>query len=383
MAQKRLFTIELTVPMEENIVRQHAAKAARYAWMRDIDPTWTVMWHEVEFGCTNGGHFKHVHHCWRSVGLSSAQGRRLTKRCQELARLSSCKIWACRWFHQMDRRRLLHWSRAPEETEQILTGPQAPIYRGGIPLKDIHRAREQLRQLSAANAVTAPGPVATGTHWRPERMVLPENVVVRALAEGDVSFSPRQFSEGRRGFNISRDGMTGAAPTHDVMVDVALRHIGSGTRESHPALSFTRDPVTACFFAKGLREARRSAKRLVFVDLNTVGAYLDVSSDSRCAQLGITGRQRRLAAAASEVIVFQPVTSVISFVDVTPIFENGVGQSLAKVKTAREFKERISSAQLSCLNGILRTVMRLAATARPARQDRKRKLQQPDELRRY
>jgi hypothetical protein len=142
-------------------------------------------------------------------------------------------------------------------------------------------------------------------------MKLPSHIVVRALATGDVSFSPQQFGQGHRGFNISRDGMTGTAPSHSAMIELAWKHIGMGTRESHPVLSFTRDILTACFFAKGLRTGRNSARQLVFIDLREVGSYLDVSSDSRCAQLGITGRQRRLAAAAAEVLVFQAVTSVV------------------------------------------------------------------------
>ena len=207
-------------------------------------------------------------------------------------------------------------------------------------------------------------PISKGTYWKPENLVLPDYIVVRALAEGDVSFSPREFHEGRRGFCISRDAMMGAAPCHRKMVELAWKHIGSGTRESHPVLSFTRDPLTACFFAKGLQTGRNSAKQLVFIDLRDVGPYLDVSNDSRCAQHGITGRQRRWAAAAAEVLIFQPITSVISFVDVTPIFVNKVGQALAKAKTARDFKTRISSAQQSCVNGILRTVLRLVDAKR-------------------
>jgi hypothetical protein len=37
MAQKRMLTIELIVPMEENIAKQHKTKGGRYEWMDKID----------------------------------------------------------------------------------------------------------------------------------------------------------------------------------------------------------------------------------------------------------------------------------------------------------------------------------------------------------
>jgi hypothetical protein len=55
------------------------------------------------------------------------------------------------------------------------------------------------------------------------------------------------------------DGMTGDAPDHHEMVDLAIKHIGTGTRRSHQVLSFMRNPLTAFFFAKGLRNGRALA----------------------------------------------------------------------------------------------------------------------------
>ena len=220
----------------------------------------------------------------------------------------------------MDKPRMLHWTRTQEDVDSLLRLSAQPV--GRTDTCDVAAERRQARQAKAESEKKAPVALQAGSYWLPGKTELPDHVAVRALAVDDAVEMPLSQIDGKLSHTVAR----GAMPEGDTplglkdRVALANRHIGTGTTESHPVLSFTRDVYLAAFFARGYSGGRRGAKQLLFIDLRENRDWLDVSDESKCAQLGIVGKQRRFAVQASEVLLFRPITVAVHLVDVSWLF---------------------------------------------------------------
>eukprot|EP01046_Picozoa_sp_COSAG06_P013738 COSAG06_NODE_837_length_12033_cov_4.155574_3_plen_1051_part_00 len=120
LAEQIIVTLELMVPMEENLRTQRKKKRDRYRWMKGHNAAWEVTTLTVEFGATNGGQLRNVDAAWRTLGLSNGVSKQLTERCGQIARVSSATIWWARYRHKMKRDRLLHVHHDRNSLEEYL-----------------------------------------------------------------------------------------------------------------------------------------------------------------------------------------------------------------------------------------------------------------------